>query len=209
MMIDLFIEYRPKSYSDLVIKYFRTYEEDLVKERKARRLKRRRFWSAGVNDMVAVDQHDKWKRFGLALHTGIDPFPGKVHWMKVWHTNNNPKIILSYYLEFIEKFGCEFDPVFIFRPTNSAFTQLRHAPYHTKRPWIGKLWNCKCQSVLRQWNDPLLKGTVQHRWMRHKKNVMPEIAWSQLRRRFTPGFEGILQEGVTNGWYDTNRPLDV
>ena len=131
-MIDLFIEYQPKSYSDLVIKYFWTYEEDLVKERKARPLKRRWFWSAGVNDMVAVDQHDKWKCFGLALHTGIDPFPGKVHWMKVWHMNNNPKIILSYYLEFIEKFGCEFNPVFIFRPTNSAFAQLRHAPYHTK-----------------------------------------------------------------------------
>jgi hypothetical protein len=80
--------------------------------------------------MVAVNQYNKWKHFGLALHTGIDPFPGKVHWMKVWHMNNNPKIILSYYLEFIEKFGC--NQVFIFRPTNSAFTQLRHASYHTK-----------------------------------------------------------------------------
>ena len=38
------------------------------------------------------------------------------------------------------------------------------------------------QSVLCQWNDPLLKGTVQHQWMCHKKNVMPEIAWSQLWR---------------------------
>ena len=65
------------------------------------------------------------------------------------------------------------------------------------------------QSVLRQWHDPNLNGTVQHRWMRHKKNVMPEIAWSQLRRRFTPGFETILEEGVTKGWYDINRPLDV
>jgi len=51
--------------------------------------------------------------------------------------------------------------------------------------------------------------TVQHRWMRSKKNVKPEIAWSQFRRRFTPGFERIIQEGVTAGWYDTTRPLDV
>ena len=42
-----------------------------------------------------------------------------------------------------------------------------------------------------------------------KKNVKPEIAWSQFRRRFTPGFEKIIQEGVTAGWYDTTRPLDV
>ena len=65
------------------------------------------------------------------------------------------------------------------------------------------------QSVLRQWNDPRLEGTVQHRWMRHKKNVMPEIAWSQLRRRFTPGFEKIIEEGVIEGWYDISRPLDA
>jgi hypothetical protein len=51
--------------------YFRVYEPNLVRERKEGRLKRRRFWAAGVNDMLAVDQHDKWKRFGLALHTGI------------------------------------------------------------------------------------------------------------------------------------------
>lgn len=64
------------------------------------------------------------------------------------------------------------------------------------------------QSVLRQWHDPSLKG-IQHRWMRHRKNVMPEIGWSQLRRRFTPGFEDILEEGVINGWYDMNRPVDL
>lgn len=65
------------------------------------------------------------------------------------------------------------------------------------------------QSILCQWHDPNLKGTVQHCWMHHKKNVMPEIAWSQLRRCFTPGFEAILEEGVTKGWYDINRPLDA
>ena len=65
------------------------------------------------------------------------------------------------------------------------------------------------QTVLRHWHDPDLIGTIQHRWMRHKKNVMPEIAWSQLRRRFTPGFEDILQLGVTNDWYDIGKPLDA
>jgi len=93
--------------SDLVTQYFHTFEPLLIKERKARRLQRRRFWSAGVNDLWAVDQHDKWKKFGLALHTGIDPFPGKTHWMKVWWTNNNPKLIASYYLDAVDTTGCE------------------------------------------------------------------------------------------------------
>lgn len=64
-------------------------------------------------------------------------------------------------------------------------------------------------TILRHWHDPSLVGTIQHRWMRHKKNVMPEISWSQLRRRFTPGFEDILEKGVMNGWYDIHRSLDA
>lgn len=64
-------------------------------------------------------------------------------------------------------------------------------------------------TMLRQMYDSSLHGTLQHRWMRTKKNVMPEIAWSQLRRRFTPGFESLLDEGVVSGWYDIDNVLQV
>lgn len=63
-------------------------------------------------------------------------------------------------------------------------------------------------TLLRHWHDPALKGTLQHRWM-NKKNVMPEIGWSQLRRRFTPGFEDILDMGVNNDWYDPDNLLEA
>jgi hypothetical protein len=63
--------------------YFATYEPDLVRQRKARRLRRKRFWAACVNDLFAVDQHDKWLRFGLALHTGIEPFSVRIMWMRI------------------------------------------------------------------------------------------------------------------------------
>jgi hypothetical protein len=64
-------------------------------------------------------------------------------------------------------------------------------------------------TMLCQMYDPALQGTLQHRWMRTKKNVKPEITWSQLRRRFTPGFETLLDEGVENGWYDSDNTLQV
>ena len=64
-------------------------------------------------------------------------------------------------------------------------------------------------TMLRHLHDPELVGTVQHRWMRSKKNVKPEITWSQLRRRFSPGFEDLLEVGVNEGWYDMTRTLDV
>ena len=64
-------------------------------------------------------------------------------------------------------------------------------------------------TLLRHWHDQSLVGTLQHRWMNEKKNVMPEIGWSQLRHRWTPGFEDILDIGVNNGWYDPNILLQA
>ena len=83
------------------------YELHLVHQHKARQLQRHRFWAASVNDIWAVDQHDKWLRFGLALHTGIEPFSGRILWIRVWHSNRNSQLILSYYLDVVDELGCE------------------------------------------------------------------------------------------------------
>ncbi|KZP23893.1 hypothetical protein FIBSPDRAFT_684836, partial [Athelia psychrophila] len=64
------------------------------------------------------------------------------------------------------------------------------------------------QSLLRQWHDPILKGTSQDRWMRDKKNIPPEINWSQLRQRFTPGYKNVIKLGILEGWYDPADTLD-
>ncbi|KAJ7133065.1 hypothetical protein C8R44DRAFT_730264 [Mycena epipterygia] len=164
---------------NLVTEYFSVYEPELVKERRKNRLCRKRFWAAGVNDLWAVDQHDKWKyKFGLALHSGIDPFIGRIRWMEIWWTNSNPRLILSYYLDTSDPGNENFDFA-------NGYTLLRHL------------------------QDPDLEGTLQHRWMREKKNVMPETGWSQLQHRFMPDFEDILDVGVNNGWYDPNDLVEL
>ncbi|KAG1847850.1 hypothetical protein DFJ58DRAFT_730028 [Suillus subalutaceus] len=188
MVILLFHEKEMNVSRNLVISYCAAYEADLVRQRKAGRLKRRRFWAAGVNDIIAVDQHDKWLRFGLGLHTGVEPFSGRIMWIRVWHSNRNPQLILTYYLDTIEKLG--------------------HIPMVTQSdPGTENYGIANAHTMLRQMYDPALQGTLQHRWMRSKKNVKPEITWSQLRRRFTPGFETLLDEGVENGWYDSDNTL--
>ncbi|KAG2743521.1 hypothetical protein P692DRAFT_20878373 [Suillus brevipes Sb2] len=141
-MISLLFHEKGMSVARTVIRaYFAIYEPDLVRERKAQRLKRKRFWAAGVNDLFATLGH-------IPMVTQSDPGT--------------------------ENYGI--------------------ANAHT---------------MLRQWHDPALQGTLQHRWMRTKKNVMPAITWSQLRRRFTPGFESILDRGVDEGWYDSSNTLQV
>ncbi|KAG2045793.1 hypothetical protein BDR06DRAFT_977949 [Suillus hirtellus] len=69
--------------------------------------------------------------------------------------------------------------------------------------------NANTQMLLRQHYDPILQGTLQHHWMYMKKNVMPEITWSQLQCRFTPGFKNLLDEGVIEDWYDSVDTLQM
>ncbi|KAG1740216.1 uncharacterized protein EDB91DRAFT_1082173 [Suillus paluster] len=127
---------------------------------KANHLLRRQFWAAGVNDLFAVNQHNKWLKYSLGLHTGIEPF------------SDMPMVTQS-------------DP---------GSENFGIANAHT---------------MLRQWHDPALQGTLQHCWMQSEKNEMPEIMWSQLRCRFTLGFEALLDHGVLSGWYDTNNTLQL
>jgi hypothetical protein len=65
------------------------------------------------------------------------------------------------------------------------------------------------QTLLRQHYDPRLQGTIQHRWFTKALNVRPEIKWRQLRTEFTPGFEGLFDEGLAGGWFNPRFELDM
>ncbi|KAI6027239.1 hypothetical protein EDC04DRAFT_2573084 [Pisolithus marmoratus] len=170
--------------------YCHTYEPHLLKQCKANHLQCHRFWAASVNDIWAVDQHDKWLHFGLALHTGIEPSLGWILWIKVWHSNHNLQLILYYYLATIKEFG--------------------YMPMITQSdPGTENFGITNAQMLLWQMHDSTLKGYVQHWWMHSKKNIMPEIAWLQLHCHFSPGFESLLDTGMDAGWYDPNNMLQL
>ncbi|KAI6010306.1 hypothetical protein BKA83DRAFT_4132816 [Pisolithus microcarpus] len=96
--------------------------------------------------MVSVDQHDKWNRFGLAPHTGVEPFSRKILWIRIWHSNRNPQLILSYYLDVVEELG--FIPLVMQSDPGSENFGIANA-----------------QTMLWQWHDSALEGTLQHWWM--------------------------------------------
>ena len=92
-------------FSTVVTSLLKTVEPEQVNERRRRALRRRRFWAAGVNDVWAQDQHDKWGRFGLWLHAGLEAFSGKINWLKIWWTNKNPKLVAKYYIDTCRRIG--------------------------------------------------------------------------------------------------------
>ncbi|KAJ6504315.1 hypothetical protein C8R47DRAFT_968620 [Mycena vitilis] len=166
---------------------FQLVEPDQLRRPIRKKFRRKRWWSAGVMDILAFDQHDKWKRFGLWLHIGLDPFAGRIAWLRIWWTNRNPRLITSYYL--------------------NACREVGGIPLITQSdPGSENYGVANCQTVTRQRLDPTLRGTLQHRWMnKNAMNIKPEAAWSLLRRFFTMGFEDKLEENER--LLDMNDPL--
>jgi len=174
----------------IVSRHLHETEPDAVKARRVRRFQRRRFHAAGVNDIWAQDQHDKWgPRFGLWLHNNIDPFTGYNNWLKVWWTNKNPRLIAGYYIETVRAYGA----IPLTTQSDPGSENYGVANIHT---------------LARHDLDPTLIGTLQHRWKRRKNNVKSEANWSVFRRDFAPGFEDLFESGVNQGWYDVDQPLE-
>ncbi|KAF9524133.1 hypothetical protein CPB83DRAFT_898178 [Crepidotus variabilis] len=189
MTATLRTDYKMKVSNKLVRDYLKQVEPEQVARRKKMRFKRKRFYAAGVNDVWAQDQHDKWGRFGLWLHNGIDPFTGYNNWMKIWWTNSNPRLITKYYLD--------------------ACRLMQGVPMITQSdPGTENYGVANVQTIIRQTLDPTLVGTMQHRFMRKHNNVKSEGNWSILRRTWSEGFENLFDWGVNNGLYDPDNPLE-
>ncbi|KAH7905061.1 hypothetical protein BJ138DRAFT_1018219 [Hygrophoropsis aurantiaca] len=186
---DLRVQFGMQVPRPLISRLLKIAEPDAVQARRRRRFKRKRFWSAGVNDVWPQDQHDKWGRFGLWLHISLDPYSGYINWLKVWWTNKNPRLIARYYIEACRKLGA----VPLVTQSDPGSENFSVANAHT---------------TIRHRLDSSLSDTLQHRWMRKHQNIKPEIQWSVFRRNFAPGFEDILDEGVNEGLYDVNDTLE-
>ena len=63
-------------------------------------------------------------------------------------------------------------------------------------------------TLLRHLQDPSLSTTLQHIFKGSHRNIKPEIFWSQLRRRWSPGFEALLNYGVNEGLYNADDSLE-
>jgi hypothetical protein len=127
------------SFREVISHLLNTVEPDEVKARRRRGFKRRRFWAAGVNDVWPQDQHDKWGRFGLWLHAGLEAFSGEINWMKIWWTNKNPRLIAKSYIDTCRRISgtslCQILGVCL-----SAYDRCSN--HNSKRSWHGKLWSC-------------------------------------------------------------------
>ena len=76
-----------------------------VNRRSRQKLRRRQYFSRGPNYIWHLDGYDKLKPFGFCIHGAIDGFSRRILWLQVGTTNNNPRVIASYFHECISQLG--------------------------------------------------------------------------------------------------------
>ena len=100
-------------FRPLIAGLLKTVEPEEVANCRQNGFRKRHFWAAGVNDVWPQDRHDKWGRFGLWLHAGIEAFSGEINWLKIWWTNKNPRLIARFYLDTCRQIGGTFPASFL------------------------------------------------------------------------------------------------
>ncbi|XP_047242593.1 uncharacterized protein LOC124881124 isoform X1 [Girardinichthys multiradiatus] len=84
---------------DTVRRIIKLVDPQGVELRRARQLKRRQYNCKGPNALWHMDGYDKLKLYGIAISGCIDGFSRYVLWMEAYVTNNDPKLIASYFLK--------------------------------------------------------------------------------------------------------------
>lgn len=76
-------------------------DPDGVEIRRRRRLRRRQYSNSGPNFLWHLDSYDKLKPYGICINGCTDGFSRYILWLRTAKTNNDPKVIASYYYDTI------------------------------------------------------------------------------------------------------------
>lgn len=76
-----------------------------VEARSRHCLTRRSYANKGPNYVWHIDGYDKLKPFGFCIHGAIDGYTRRILWLEVGPSNNDPVVISSYYVKYVEKYG--------------------------------------------------------------------------------------------------------
>ena len=66
------------------------------------------FHCKGSDWILSIDGHDKLcgyqkATFPLCIYEGLDTYSGKMHFLRIWTSNNDPLVTGLFYLEHLDK----------------------------------------------------------------------------------------------------------
>lgn len=156
---------------------------------RARRLKRRIYHNPGPNHVWHVDGYDKLKPFGFAIHGAIDGWSRKMIWLKVASTNNNPRVVCSYYVEALELSG--------------RLPRLVRMDRGTENVNIAAV-----QTLLRENHpDPFSENPVRFGSSIHNQRI--ERWWGYFRVGYVQSVMSLFKDLRDSGILDVSDPMHI
>ena len=90
---------------EVVRKAIRALDPAGVRQRSVKRFQRRAYVVRGPNDVWHIDGYDKLKPFGFAIHGAIDGYSRRILWLEVGQSNNDPKVVAQYFVDYMKTIG--------------------------------------------------------------------------------------------------------
>ncbi|XP_054896807.1 uncharacterized protein LOC129366793 [Poeciliopsis prolifica] len=167
---------------DTVRQLIKLFDPEGVELRRARRLRRRQYNCRGPNALWHMDGYDKLKPYGIAISGCIDGFSRHVLWMEAYTTNNDPKLIASYFLKTVSCVkGCP---------------ERIRADRGTENICVEQM-----QIFLRQNHTDSFAGDKSFLYGRSTSNQRIEGWWSTLRKQSAQFWMNLFQTFLDDGHF--------
>ena len=188
MQLRLRLDYGISLNREMVRKSLALLDPEGVSRRSRHKLRRRQYYSKGPNYLWQLDGYDKLKPFGFCIHGAIDGFSRRIVWLEVGPTNNNPRVIATYFHECVKQLG---GVPFIFRGDAG-----------TENVYVAAM-----QRFFRRDGFDEFSGGKSFLYGRSVSNQRIEGWWSYLRKTETDWWINYFKDLRDQGLYDDSNPI--
>ena len=175
---------------DTVRYALRILDPDGVDRQLRHRLRRRQYKGRGPNFIWHIDGYDKLKPFGFAIHGCIDGYSRRIMWLEVGTSNNDPTVVVRYFVDCISEVG--------------GTARIVRADCGTENCHVAGI-----QRFLRSNSDDSFAAEKSFMYGRSVSNQRIEAWWSQLRRGCTNWWIEHFKELQESGCYCDSNVVHV
>ena len=161
-----------------------------VEHRSTRTFRRRLYSARGPNYLWHLDGYDKLKPFGFPIHGRIDGFSRRILWLRVAHSNNDPRVISSFYLSCIKEV--------------KGVPRILRGDRGTENVNVAGL-----QRFFRRNSLDNMAGNKSFLYGRSVSNQRIEAWWAFLRKSETDWWIRFFKDLADVGHFDNSNPIHL
>ncbi len=185
----LTIDYNLVTDRETVRQLLKIVDPEGVQRRLKHKLKRRQYKVKGPNYVWHIDGYDKLKPFGFCVHGALDGYSRRVLWLEVGPSNNDPRVVAQYYLDYVRRIG--------------GTPRIVRADCGTENVHVAAI-----QRFFRASAEDSFAGDKSFMYGKSTSNQRIEAWWSQLRRSGADWWIKYFKDLRDTGIYREGQVMD-